>query len=98
MYEPNYQGGSIEGNCDILESVEFKVLNTFEIDYMDKLEKELIYIYLRFPHDFYTISTQYYYKLKDWRYESFLNKFIKKIEYTKEKEILVNYLNEKINN
>lgn len=70
-------------------------------DYVNPLsedEKKLIYIYLRFPHDFYTISTQYYYKLKDWRYESFLNKFIKKIEYTKEKEILINYLNEKINN
>lgn len=64
-------------------------------DSLNKLsdsEKEFMYIYLRFPHDFYTISMQYYYKLKDWKYESFLNKFEKKIEYTKEKELLLEHL------
>ena len=52
-----------------------------------------MYIYLRFPHDFYTVSMQYYYKLKDWKYESFLNKLERKLEYTKEKEILLNHIN-----
>ncbi|EGT5620433.1 CotS family spore coat protein, partial [Clostridium perfringens] len=38
-------------------------------------------------------SMQYYYKLKDWKYESFLNKLERKLEYTKEKEILLNHIN-----
>ena len=64
-----------------------------KLNNLSKEEKELIYIYLRFPHDFYTVSMQYYYKLKDWRYESFLNKLERKLEYTKEKEILLNHIN-----
>ena len=60
---------------------------------LSKEEKELMYIYLRFPHDFYTVSMQYYHKLKDWKYESFLNKLERKLEYTKEKEILLNHIN-----
>lgn len=55
-------------------------------------EKEFISIYLRFPKDFYNISMQYYYKLKDWKYESFLNKLDKKNEYTREKEILLKHI------
>lgn len=64
-------------------------------DSLNKLsddEKKFMCTYIRFPHDFYTISMQYYYKLKDWKYESFLNKFEKKIEYTKEKELLLEHL------
>lgn len=67
-----------------------------ELNNLSKEEKELMYVYLRFPHDFYTISMQYYYKLKDWKYESFLNKFERKLEYTKEKEVLVNHLKNNI--
>lgn len=77
--------------CDSIIK-KYDSINNLSID-----EKKFIYIYLRFPNDFYTIVTQYYYKLKDWKYESFLNKFTKKIEYTKEKEILFNHLNEMIN-
>ena len=64
-----------------------------KLNNLSKEEKELMYIYLRFPHDFYTVSMQYYHKLKDWKYESFLNKLERKLEYTKEKEILLNHIN-----
>lgn len=67
-----------------------------KVNKLSKDEIELIYIYLRFPNDFYTVSMQYYYKLKEWKYESFLNKLEKKLEYTKEKEILLNHIKNNI--
>ena len=75
-----------------LEMYDSIINNYNEENPLSKEEKELIYIYLRFPHDFYTISMQYYYKLKDWKYESFLNKLERKLEYTKEKEILLKHI------
>lgn len=44
IYEPNFCGGSIRGNCNILSSEEFKVLDTFDVGYLDELEKEMAYI------------------------------------------------------
>ncbi|WP_459480085.1 CotS family spore coat protein [Clostridium saccharoperbutylacetonicum] len=42
-------------------------------------EKELLYILIKFPRDFYTISRAYYYKRKKWDYEVYLNRFETKL-------------------
>lgn len=42
-------------------------------------EKELLYILIKFPKDFYTISKDYYYKRKRWDYEVYLNRFETKL-------------------
>ena len=42
-------------------------------------EKELLYISIKFPKDFYTISRDYYYKRKKWDYEVYLNRFKAKL-------------------
>lgn len=42
-------------------------------------EKELLYILIEFPKDFYVISRDYYYKRKKWDYEVYLNRFETKL-------------------
>ncbi len=42
-------------------------------------EKEILYILLYFPRDFYNISRDYYYKKKKWDYEVYLNRFNSKL-------------------
>ncbi|SFC33881.1 CotS family spore coat protein [Clostridium uliginosum] len=42
-------------------------------------EKEILYILLAFPKDFYIISRDYYYKRKRWEYEVYLNRFKSKL-------------------
>lgn len=42
-------------------------------------EKEVLYILLKFPKDFYHISRDYYYKRKKWDYEVYLNRFKTKL-------------------
>ncbi|NFG62422.1 CotS family spore coat protein [Clostridium sp. CMCC3677] len=42
-------------------------------------EKEILYILLYFPRDFYNISRDYYYKRKKWDYEVYLNRFNSKL-------------------
>ena len=53
-------------------------------------EIEILKILILYPSDFNTISRNYYFALKDWRYESYLNKLENKILYRKEKELLFN--------
>ncbi|WP_297422672.1 CotS family spore coat protein [Clostridium sp.] len=42
-------------------------------------EKELLYILIKFPRDFYTISRDYYYKRKKWEYDVYLNRLEMKL-------------------
>lgn len=42
-------------------------------------EKELLYIIMKFPKDFYSISRDYYYKRKKWEYEVYINRFKTKL-------------------
>lgn len=55
-------------------------------------ELDLFKILLVYPNDFLTISKNYYYALKDWRFESYVNKLENKILYKKEKESLLEKL------
>lgn len=43
IYSPNYDGGNIEGNCDILD-VEFQIIDSFDKGYLNSLEKDLDYL------------------------------------------------------
>ena len=42
-------------------------------------EKKLIYIFLKFPTDFYSITKDYYFKRKKWSYEVYLNRLSNKL-------------------
>lgn len=46
---------------------------------LTKEEKELIYIYLKFPKDFYSISKDYYFKRKKWEYNVYLDRLCSKL-------------------
>jgi CotS family spore coat protein len=55
-------------------------INGYEkVSVLKQEEKELLYILLKFPNDFYTISSDYYYKRKKWDYEVYLNRFETKL-------------------
>ncbi|AOR22572.1 CotS family spore coat protein [Clostridium taeniosporum] len=55
-------------------------LNSYEkVLPLMKEEKELLYILLYFPRDFYSISRDYYYKRKKWDYNVYLNRFKSKL-------------------
>ena len=55
-------------------------------------EIELLNILFLYPSDFCTISKNYYFSVKEWRYESFLNKLNNKIFHKREKELLISQL------
>lgn len=44
VYEPNFCGGSIKGNCNVLDSEELEIIDTFDIKYLENLEKEMLYL------------------------------------------------------
>ncbi|OOM74473.1 CotS family spore coat protein [Clostridium sp. BL-8] len=50
-----------------------------KISILKQEEKELLYILIKFPRDFYVISRDYYYKRKKWDYEVYLNRFETKL-------------------
>jgi CotS family spore coat protein len=55
-------------------------INGYEnISILKREEKELLYILMKFPKDFCTISRDYYYKRKKWDYEVYLNRFETKL-------------------
>lgn len=60
-----------------------KTLNCIDgyenISILKQEEKELLYLLIKFPKDFYTISRDYYYKRKKWDYEVYLNRFKTKL-------------------
>lgn len=44
IYEPNFNGGSIESNCKILNGEDFNVIDTFDLKYLEDLEKDILYL------------------------------------------------------
>lgn len=55
-------------------------------------EMQVFKVLMIYPSDFITISKNYYFSLKDWKYESYLSKLQNKVLYKKEKESLINYI------
>lgn len=55
-------------------------LDSYEkVNPLTQEEKKLIYIFLRFPTDFYSITKDYYFKRKKWSYEVYLNRLSNKL-------------------
>ena len=55
-------------------------LDSYEkVSILTKEEKELIFILLKFPKDFYSITRDYYFKRKKWSYDIYLNRFKNKL-------------------
>lgn len=52
-------------------------------------EKKLLYILFKYPSDFYNISKSYYFAIKNWTFESYLNKLKEKVLYKKERELFL---------
>lgn len=56
------------------------ILDSYEkVSPLTKEEKELMFIILKFPTDFYTITRDYYFKRKKWSYDVYLNRFTNKM-------------------
>ncbi|MGL5633707.1 MAG: CotS family spore coat protein [Sarcina sp.] len=56
---------------------------------LDNTEIDILKLLLVYPSDFISISKNYYFALKDWSYESYLNKLETKVLCIKEKEIFL---------
>ena len=69
--------------------------NYSKVNDLSKEELNIMYIYMMYPYDFTVISKEYYKKLKDWSYESYLYKLKNKLSYTKEKEETLEYFKNK---
>ena len=69
--------------------------NYNDINELCEEELEVMYIYLMYPYDFTVISKEYYGKLKDWSYESYLYKLKNKLRYTREKRETLEYYKNK---
>ncbi|WP_294405460.1 CotS family spore coat protein [uncultured Clostridium sp.] len=55
-------------------------MNSYEkVNTLKKEEKELIYIFLKFPKDIYSIITDYYFKRKKWTYDVYLSRLSAKL-------------------
>lgn len=55
-------------------------MNSYEkVSPLTKEEKEIIYMYLKFPKDFYSITKDYYFKRKKWSYDVYLNRLCSKL-------------------
>lgn len=70
------------------------LLNYEKVKKLSASEKQLLYILFKYPSDFYTISKNYYFSLKNWTFESYFNKLKEKVLYKKERKLFL----EKIKN
>ena len=76
-----------------------EIINKYnKVDPLKKEELELLYIFLKFPHDFYIYSRNYYYKLKAWDEDVFLSRFETKVGYREEREIFLKNFRKEIYN
>lgn len=67
------------------------VMNSYEkVNLFTKEEKKLIYIFLKFPKDIYSIITDYYFKRKKWTYDVYLNRLKAKLNNEPFREEFIN--------
>ncbi|KEI18173.1 CotS family spore coat protein [Clostridium haemolyticum] len=76
---------------------EFKFIlsNYYKYNTLSQTEMEVLYGMMIFPQDFYNISKEYYTRSKEWKYEIFLDKIVKKngLKYDK-REFLEKFRND----
>ena len=67
------------------------ILNNYiNINKLSSEEYKVLYLYMKYPRDFYSIVKNYYYKEKNWEEDVYLNRFLNKVEY---KEDMREFLN-----
>lgn len=71
----NFISKSIKNAAFDIEKMLTCISGYENIAHLNKEEKELLYLLIKFPRDFYTIARDYYYKRKKWDYEVYLNRF-----------------------
>lgn len=69
-----------------IEKAKIIIENYCMFNNLDKKELEVLYGMLNFPQDLYTIIKEYYTRTKDWNYQTFLSKFIKKNEFKEDRQ------------
>lgn len=65
---------------------------------IDKREAEVLYALLTFPEEFYSISKDYYGRRKEWEEETFVDRFIRKLDYKEDREEFLKGFGEYIQN
>ncbi|KGM98398.1 spore coat protein [Clostridium novyi A str. 4552] len=60
------------------DELQFILNNYYKHNNLTKTEMEVLYGMIIFPQDFYTVVKAYYTRSKDWSYDVFLDKLIKK--------------------
>ncbi|MCY6355532.1 CotS family spore coat protein [Clostridium sp. ZS2-4] len=75
-----------------IEKADIIIKNYCMFNELNKKELEVLYGMLIFPQDIYTIVKEHYTRTKDWNYQTFLTKFIKKNAFKEDrKEFLENF-------
>lgn len=69
-----------------MERAEFIINSYHQASAITADELKGLYVYLRFPSDFWRISNQYYLENKDWDEETFIGKIIEKSEWKELRE------------
>ena len=71
------------------------ILNQYtSINKLTNEEYKLLYLFMKYPKDFYTIVKNYYNKEKNWEEEIYLNRFLNKLDYKEDmKEFLIKFKN-----
>ncbi|MCY6958738.1 CotS family spore coat protein [Clostridium brassicae] len=69
-----------------IEKAENIIKNYNMVNKLDKNELEVLYGMLVFPYDFYDISKNYYTRTKNWDYNTFLQKIIRKNDFKDDRE------------
>jgi len=65
----------------------YSILNEYtHINPLDQRELKVLYGFLSFPEDFYSVSRDYYTRKKQWSEEVFLNRLKRKVEYREDRE------------
>lgn len=86
----NFINKAIKNNAYDFEKAEQIIENYCIFNTLAIKEKEILYAFLCFPEDFYSISKDYYTRRKDWEEEVFLDRLNKKISFMEDREEFLN--------
>lgn len=83
-------------NCGFELDKCLSIIDSYEaVSPLSVEEKKLIYVLIKFPYDYSTIISDYYYRNKDWDEETFVCRLENKINYKEEMEIFLREYKEK---
>lgn len=80
---------SIKGSGYDMDKCRDIIVNYEKIASLTSQEMSLMYIYLMYPRDLISILRGYYNKEKSWEYKVFLDRFAKKMQGRKDKELFL---------